>query len=130
MKINIRILHDRIKNKWKTESQYQVHADVFLVKIGKSKHHHWILHIWISLGTKFHLKLGILIFGTKFAQKGYFWSKTEKVNTTIEFYIFEKGTRFQLKLTIWILGPNLPKKGVSVGKRKKWTLLFKSTYLN
>ena len=69
--------------------------------------------------TKFHLKLGILIFGTKFAQKGYFWSKTEKVNTTIEFYIFEKGTRFQLKLTIRILGPNLPKKGISVGKRKK-----------
>ena len=31
----------------------------------------------------------ILIFLTKFAQRGYFWSKTEKVNTTIKFYIFE-----------------------------------------
>ena len=25
----------------------------------------------------------------KFAQKGYFWSKTEKVNITIEFCIFK-----------------------------------------
>ena len=47
-----------------------------------------ILDIQISLGTKFHLKLKILIFLTKFAQKGYFWSKTEKVNTTIKFCIF------------------------------------------
>ena len=31
----------------------------------------------------------ILNFGTKFAQKGYFLSKTEKVNIAIEFCIFE-----------------------------------------
>ena len=43
----------------------------------------------IIAGTKFKLKLTILIFWTKFAQKGYFQSKTEKVNVTIEFCIFE-----------------------------------------
>ena len=31
----------------------------------------------------------ILNFEIKFAQKGYFLSKTEKVNIAIEFYIFE-----------------------------------------
>ena len=53
-----------------------------MVKNRKSKHHHSILHIQISLRTKFLLKLTILIFLTIFAQKGFFWSKTEKVNTT------------------------------------------------
>ena len=43
----------------------------------------------IRLGTKFQLKLIILIFGTKFPQKGYFWSETEKLNITIELNIFE-----------------------------------------
>ena len=37
------------------------------------------LHIQISLGTKFQLKLEILIFWTKFVQKGYFRSKTENI---------------------------------------------------
>ena len=55
---------------------------IFMVKNRKSEHHHWIPHIQISLGTKFQLKLTILIFLTRFTQKGFFWSKTEKVNTT------------------------------------------------
>ena len=38
----------------------------------KSEHHHWILDVRISLRTKFQLKLEILIFWTKFAQKGCF----------------------------------------------------------
>ena len=54
----------------------------------KSEHHHWILHIWISLSTKFQVKLTVLIFWNKFALKGYFQSKTEEVNITIEFCIF------------------------------------------
>ena len=33
-------------------------------------HHHIILHLQISLGTKFQLKMTILIFWVKFAQKG------------------------------------------------------------
>ena len=46
----------------------------------KSEHHHWILHIRISTGTNFQLKLTALNFWTEFTQKGYFWSETE-VNT-------------------------------------------------
>ena len=42
-----------------------------------------------SLGIKFHLKPTTLIFWTKFAQKQYFWLKTEKANSPIEFSIFE-----------------------------------------
>ena len=53
----------------------------------KIEYHYWILHIRISLGTKFQLQLISLTFSTKFAQKGYFRSK--KVNMTIEFCMFE-----------------------------------------
>ena len=62
---------------------------IFPVKNRKSEHNPWILHIRISIGTTFQFKLTILIFWTKFAQKGYFWSKTNKVNIIIEFCIFE-----------------------------------------
>ena len=55
----------------------------------KKWHHHWILHIQINLRTKFQLKLIISIYWTKFAQKGCFQPKTENMNTTIEFCIFE-----------------------------------------
>ena len=61
----------------------------FLVENRKNGHHHWILHIWISLGIKFQFKLTILIFWKKFAQKVYFQSKTEKLNTATEFCVFE-----------------------------------------
>ena len=43
----------------------------------------------ISLDTKCQLKLTILSFWSKFAQKEYFRSKTEKVNNTIKFCVFE-----------------------------------------
>ena len=39
-------------------------------KTGKSEPYHWVLHIRNNLGTKFKLKLAILIFWTKFALKG------------------------------------------------------------
>ena len=35
----------------------------------QNKYHHWILHIRVILGTRFQLKLTILIFCTKFAQE-------------------------------------------------------------
>ena len=41
------------------------------------------------VGTKFDLKLTILIFWTKFGQKGCFKFKREKVNIISEFCIFE-----------------------------------------
>ena len=90
----------------------------------KIDHPYWVLHFWISAGTKFQLKLTILIFWTKFTPKeylakigkngttykfcifqispnqistarmkftpkGYFQSKTEKVNSTTKFRIFK-----------------------------------------
>ena len=61
----------------------------FLVENRKSEHHHGILHIQISQGTKFLLKLKILTFSTKFAQNKDFQPKSEKANITIEFYISE-----------------------------------------
>ena len=73
-----------------SDFMYQIFPErVFRVKNRKSEHHHWILLIRISLGTKFQLKLTILTFWTKFTQKGYFWSKTKKVTNTTEFCIFE-----------------------------------------
>ena len=49
---------------------------VFPVENTKSEHHHRILHIWISVSTKFQLKLIILSFWNKFTPKRYFQSKT------------------------------------------------------
>ena len=37
----------------------------------------------MNVGTNFKVKLTILIFWTRFIQIVYFWSKTEKVKTTI-----------------------------------------------
>ena len=53
----------------------------------KSEHRYEILHIQISLGTKFRLKVTLLNFWIKFIQKEYFWTKKMKI--TIEFYIFK-----------------------------------------
>ena len=62
---------------------------IILVRNRKSEHDHWIVHIQISIGSKLQLKLTKIFFWTRFTQKRYFWSKTEKVNIIIEFCIFE-----------------------------------------
>ena len=54
-----------------------------MFKNRKSGHHHSILHLQISHGTRFQLKLTILIFWIKFQ------SKTGTVNITMEFGVFE-----------------------------------------
>ena len=84
---------------------------VFPFKNGKSEHHYWILHIGI-----FQLKVTILVFWIKFTQKGYFWSATEKVNITIEFWILEY---FSLSWQFWFFESNLRKRGISSLKLKK-----------
>ena len=61
---------------------------VFPVKNRKSEHHHGILHIWISLGTKFQLKLIILSFWTKFTQERYFQLKTEQAAQGLQTFVF------------------------------------------
>ena len=89
----------------------------------------WDLRIPI-LATKFSIKLTILTFSTKLAQKKRFWSKKQKVNTAIEFCIIElvKVSSFTLNSKYWQFGPNLPKKGVSVRKQKNWTASLNSAY--
>ena len=63
-----------------------------------------------------------MIFWTKYAQKGYLLSKTEKLNTTnwILHIQISLGTKFHLK-KFWILGTNLPKKSISSRKQKSGT---------
>ena len=67
----------------------------------KSGQRQWTLHIRISVSTKFQLKLAILIFWTKFAQKCVSGPKQKK--WTHQHWILHirssLGTRFQLKLT-------------------------------
>ena len=56
-------------------------------------------------------------------QKGYFESKIDKMNITIEFCIFELVLvpNFSWNWQFWFLGPNLPKKGISSLKQKDST---------
>ena len=77
---------------------------VFPVKNGKSHHHHWFLHKQIRLGAEFQLKLTIFIFWAKF---------TQKRSINIEFCMFElvKVLNFSWNWRFWFFGPNLPKKG-------------------
>ena len=52
--------------------------------------HNRILHIWISLGSKFQLQQTILIFRSKLAQKkNLFCQKQQKMNIAIESFILE-----------------------------------------
>ena len=97
-----------------------------LVKSRVNEHRHWILHIQISL-------ILILIFPTKFVEKRYFQLKSEQVNITIEFCIFESVSvpNVNLKWYFWYFGRNLPKKGIISGeKQKKWTRPLNFAYSN
>ena len=87
--------------------------DVFPVENGKSEQHYWVPYIEISPGTKFQLKLTILIYWAKLHQKGYFRSNTENVNSTIEFLHIRisLGSKFQLKLTNLSFWTKLTQKG-------------------
>ena len=73
-----------------------------------------------------------MTFWTKYAQKGYFWPKTEKVNITVEFCISKLvyTSSFTLNWQFLHFGPNLPKKGISDWKRKNWTTPLSSAYSN
>ena len=53
-----------------------------------NEYHHRILHIRNSLGIEFYLIQRALIFQTKFAQIGYFWSK-KNMSIAIKFCILE-----------------------------------------
>ena len=70
----------------------------------KCEHQHWILHIWMNLGTKFQLNLTILICYTKFASKWCFREKTEKSehHQWILHIRISLGTKFKIKPTVRI----------------------------
>ena len=94
---------------------------VFLLKNQKNEHHHWILHVRISVGAKFQLKVTILMFWTEFAHKGYFHSKTKK-NEHHHWILHVRislGTKFQLKMTILIFWTKFAQKGYFHWKTKK-----------
>ena len=83
----------------------------FRSRTEKREHHHLILHIQISLGTRYLPKLTILTFLTKFALKRYVQSKRKKVNSTNEFFTF-----YIQVISEW--------------KQKKWTLPLNSAFSN
>ena len=60
-------------------------------------------------------------FWTKPGKKSYIRWRAEKLNTTIEFCIFNlvEVPNFSLNWQFWIFGPNLPRKGISGWKQKK-----------
>ena len=132
--INIQIALD---SKFQLQQKFwfleQISKKMYFLPKTQNEHHYWILHIRISLSTNFQLKLTIAIFWTKFAKKGsYFQSKTDKIDTTIEFCIFELVfvSNFTLNKQFWIFGPNLPKKDIYGQKQKKWTSSLNSAYSN
>ena len=65
---------------------------------------HWILHVRIGLGIKFHLKLITSIFWTKFAQKEYFRLKMKEREQQqwVLHICIRLATKFQLKVIILI----------------------------
>ena len=79
-----------------------------------------------SLNWKFFFEPNLL------KKPSYFQSKTDKIDSTIEFCIFELvfALNFTLNKQFWIFGPNLPKKDIYGQKQKKWTLSLNSAYAN
>ena len=78
---------------------------------------------------KFPLKLTILSVWTKFLQKECFWSKTDNVNNTIEFFMFKflisLCTKFELKLTLFMFWTKFAKKGCLPSKIEKLNTTIK-----
>ena len=96
----------------------------------KSRHHHWILHIWTSLSTNIQFQQTILNFWNKFAQKGSFQFKKETVNTAIDFRTFKLNYRStDLNRQFFFFGPILPKKGISGLIPKDWASPLNSSHL-
>ena len=80
----------------------------------------------ISLGTKFQLKLTILIFWTKFAKKGIFGLKQESERHHWILHIqIRLGTKFQIKLTTLMLWTKFAEKGIFQLKTEKVNITMK-----
>ena len=97
------------------------------------QNHNPILHIQISVSSKFQLQQTILIFWKNFSKKRYFWPKQEKNNITIEFFIFKlvQVSNFSLNWQICFLFLFcLPKKVILGLKKIKWKSPSNFAYLN
>ena len=80
----------KVSNFWTKFTQKKI----FLEEKRKSEEPPGRLHVPISLGTKYQLIQTILIFWTKFAHKGFWGSKTQKVNITTDFEYSNQSTMF------------------------------------
>ena len=60
------------------------------------------------------------MFWSKFVQKSYFQSQTNKIDCTVEFCVFElaKVPNFTLNKQFWLFGANFPKKDIPSLKQK------------
>ena len=93
--------------------------------------HHWTLHIRISRGTKFQLKLIILTCWIKFVQKSISDLKQKKrTPPLISAYSRVKVSSFTLNGQFWLYGPNLAKNWISSQNQKKWTAPLIFLYSN
>ena len=90
---------------------------VFPVKSRKGEHQHWILHLRISLDTKFQLNLTIWFFGPNLpkkgvsSQKGKTWTSSFNSSYSIELVLVPN---FSLNWQFWYSGPNFPKRVLRV----------------
>ena len=93
----------------------------------KREYHHRFLRIQVSLDNKLHFKQTILKSCTKSTQKGYFRSKTKKVNITVEFFVFEliQVPIFTLNKQLWIFRPILAGKGIFGLEEEKVNVIIK-----
>ena len=85
-----------------------------------------------SPGTKFQLKLTIVIFWTKFTRKGYLRSKTEKTEQhhwIVHIWI-RLATEFHFKLRTLTFWTKFAKNGIFGQKLKKWVPPLNSAYSN
>ena len=106
---------------------------ILQVENTKNYSNNWILHIWLSLSTSLQPKLTVAIFWINLPKKStYLQSKTDKIDTTIEFCIFELVfvSDFTLKKQFWIFGANFPRKHIYGQKQKNWTPSWNSAYSN
>ena len=85
----------------------------FWSKKKEKENYHWILHIWINLGSKFQLKQTTLIFGTN-SQRTNSLVEIRQKNEHHHWIVHIRisvNTNFQRKLAILFFWPNLPKNG-------------------
>ena len=90
--------------------------------------HHRILHIRISLGSKFQLQQTTSIFFEDICpKKGFFQSKIREMSFTIRSFILELVyvPNFSLNLQFRFFGPSLSKKVFpSENRKSKFTIEF------